>query len=278
MKNLLAFEDYALKWIPKSDLQCPVCYENYDNDTDNKPKQIGCGHHLCKKCLKYIVETEEFGSRCPICKIHLNLTNQCQVLGPRHSLIRQIVNWESVDENWVIAQAENIANEALDEYLIKNHSPQKPEIAEIACQTEEIEKPKVVSDTCQTDPVSVQEAQISCLIEEGVERMKEEEFIVQPRFIESEIQPSPSRISELQQSPSRISEIVSDKPVSESEELKSDAGWTDVSDDVAWRFRGVRKRLRKIERTHQVGYKRLGKKRICKTVITKTFYSYDDEE
>ena len=46
---------------------CTICYDNYEENTDNCPKIMSCGDTFCFKCLKKIKkEKEKFN--CPICQ------------------------------------------------------------------------------------------------------------------------------------------------------------------------------------------------------------------
>ncbi len=48
-------------------IKCNICFENYEDNTDNAPKIMPCGDTFCFKCLKTIKkEKEKFA--CPICQ------------------------------------------------------------------------------------------------------------------------------------------------------------------------------------------------------------------
>ena len=48
-------------------ISCTICFENYEDNTDNAPKIMPCGDTFCFKCLKTIKkEKEKFN--CPICQ------------------------------------------------------------------------------------------------------------------------------------------------------------------------------------------------------------------
>ena len=48
-------------------ISCTICFDNYEDNTDNAPKIMSCGDTFCFKCLKQIKrEKEKF--TCPICQ------------------------------------------------------------------------------------------------------------------------------------------------------------------------------------------------------------------
>ena len=48
-------------------ISCSICYENFEQDTDNEPKIMECGDTFCLKCIQSIKkEKEKF--LCPICQ------------------------------------------------------------------------------------------------------------------------------------------------------------------------------------------------------------------
>ncbi|XP_026285418.2 E3 ubiquitin-protein ligase TRIM32-like [Frankliniella occidentalis] len=50
------------------ELQCDVCFSNFDLDT-HRPKNLPCGHTICKKC----VLNPDLGKKCPTCRKDLEV-------------------------------------------------------------------------------------------------------------------------------------------------------------------------------------------------------------
>ena len=46
-------------------MSCNICFENFEQDTENEPKIMECGDTFCLKCIQFIKkEKEKF--LCPI--------------------------------------------------------------------------------------------------------------------------------------------------------------------------------------------------------------------
>jgi hypothetical protein len=50
----------------RSELDCPVCLEKFEEQGNHEPRILSCGHTLCLRCIDNILRTNE--SCCPFCR------------------------------------------------------------------------------------------------------------------------------------------------------------------------------------------------------------------